>query len=70
MTMQCKTSKTNTSIKISIHEKELCLKLVIYKDYTEMHGQQNVKFCNEKQAKLTHQAVSSKPVHQTVIYTK
>jgi len=28
---------------ISIHEKELCVKLVIYKDYTEMHGQQNIK---------------------------
>jgi hypothetical protein len=27
--------------------KELCVKLVIYKDYTEMHGQQNIKlsFC-------------------------
>jgi len=24
-------------------KKELCVKLVIYKDYTEMHGQQNVK---------------------------
>jgi len=24
-------------------KKELCLKLVIYKDYTEMHGQQNTK---------------------------
>jgi len=29
--------------------------LVIYKDYTEMHGQQNIKFCNAKEAKLTHQ---------------
>jgi len=26
-----------------IHEKELCVTLVIYKDYTEMHGQQNAK---------------------------
>jgi len=25
-------------------KKELCVKLVIYKDYTEMHGQQNIKF--------------------------
>jgi len=24
-------------------EKELCVKLIIYKDYTEMHGQQNIK---------------------------
>jgi hypothetical protein len=24
-------------------EKELCVKLVIYKNYTEMHGQQNIK---------------------------
>jgi len=28
----------------NIHEKELCVKLVIYKDYTEIHGQQNIKF--------------------------
>ena len=26
-----------------MYEKELCVKLVIYKDYTEMHGQQNMK---------------------------
>jgi hypothetical protein len=31
-------------IEINVHEKELCLKLVIYKDCTEMHGQQNIKF--------------------------
>jgi len=31
-------------IEINIHEKELCVKLVIYKDYTRMHGQQNIKF--------------------------
>jgi len=31
-------------IEINIHEKELCVKLVIYKDCTEMlHGQQNIK---------------------------
>ena len=31
-------------IEINIHKKELCVKLVIYKDYTEMqHGQQNIK---------------------------
>jgi hypothetical protein len=30
-------------IEINIHEKELWVKLVIYKDYTEMHGQQNMK---------------------------
>jgi len=23
---------------------ELCVKLVIYKDYKEMHGQQNIKY--------------------------
>jgi len=28
---------------INIYEKELCVKLVIYKDYTEMEGQQNIK---------------------------
>jgi hypothetical protein len=25
-------------------KKELCIKLAIYKDYTEMHRQQNIKF--------------------------
>jgi len=29
-----------------MYEKELCVKLAIYKDYTEMHGQQNIKFCH------------------------
>jgi hypothetical protein len=29
---------------INVHEKELCVKLVVYKDYTERHGQQNIKF--------------------------
>jgi len=29
-------------------EKELCIKLVIYKNYTEMHGQQNIKFCKQR----------------------
>jgi hypothetical protein len=32
-------------IEINVHEEELCVKLVIYKDYTEMHGQQNIKVC-------------------------
>ena len=32
-------------IDINIHEKELCVRVVIYKDYTEMlHGQQNIKW--------------------------
>ena len=30
-------------IEINIHKKELCVKLVIYKNYTEIHGQQNIK---------------------------
>jgi hypothetical protein len=29
--------------KLNIHEKEMFVKLVIYKDYTEMHGPQNTK---------------------------
>jgi len=33
-------------IEINVHEKELCVKLVIYKDYDEMHGQQNIKYRN------------------------
>jgi hypothetical protein len=32
-------------IEINIHENELCLKLVIYKDCTEKHSQQNTKCC-------------------------
>jgi hypothetical protein len=31
-------------LEINVHEKELCVKLVIYKDYTKMHGQQNIKY--------------------------
>ena len=33
-------------IEINIYEKELCIKLVIYKNYTEMHIQQNIKKFN------------------------
>jgi len=33
-------------IEINIHKKELTVKLVIYKDYNEMHGQQNIKLHN------------------------
>ena len=29
------------TIEINIHGKELCVKLAIYEDYNEMHGQQN-----------------------------
>ena len=29
---------------INIHEKELCIKLIIYKNYTEMFDQKNIKF--------------------------
>jgi hypothetical protein len=28
-------------INIPVHEKKLCIKLVIYKDYTELHAQEN-----------------------------
>ena len=31
-------------IEINIHEKALCVKFVVYKDYTEMHDQQNIKY--------------------------
>jgi hypothetical protein len=30
-------------IEMNIHKKELCVKLVIYKDYAEMQSQQNIK---------------------------
>jgi len=29
-------------------QKELCFKLAIYKDFIEMRGQQNIKFCIAK----------------------
>ena len=38
----------------------LCIKLVNYWDYTEMHGQQNVKICDAKQAKQVHQYKNTK----------
>jgi len=31
-------------IEINIYKKELCVPLVVYKNYAEMHGQQNIKF--------------------------
>ena len=31
-------------IEINIREKELCVKMVIYKNYTKMNGQQNIKY--------------------------
>ena len=34
---------------------QLCVKLVVIQNYTEMHGQRNIKFCNAKQAKQTYQ---------------
>ena len=37
--------KINDMIWYDIYGKEMCVKLVIYKNYTEMHGQQNIKFC-------------------------
>jgi len=32
-------------IDINTYKKEMCVKLVIYENYTEMHGQENIKFC-------------------------
>jgi hypothetical protein len=31
-------------IEINIREKELCVKMVSYKNYTKMNGQQNIKY--------------------------
>jgi len=36
-------------IEINIHKKELCVKFIIYKYYTEMHGQQNIKNIQTKE---------------------
>jgi len=30
-------------IEINIYKKKMCVKLVIYKNYTEMHGQHNIR---------------------------
>ena len=38
----------------------MCIKLVNYQNYTEMHGQQNIKFCDAKQAKHVHQYKNTK----------
>ena len=32
------------NIEIKVHGKEMYVKLVIYEDYNEMHGQQNITF--------------------------
>jgi len=37
------TARNMQRIEINMHEK-LCVKSVIYKDHTRMHGQQNIKF--------------------------
>jgi len=29
-----------------MYEEEMCVKMFIYKNYTKMHGQQNIKSCN------------------------
>jgi len=52
-------------IHINIHEKELCVRLVTYKDYTEMHGQQNIKIITTSCYKYEPQPVlenSSVPI--------
>ena len=38
-----KSARNTQRIEINIHEK-LCVKLVIYKDHTKMHDQQNIKY--------------------------
>ena len=35
-------------IEINIHEKELCIKLVVFKDCNKMHGQQIIKSSREE----------------------
>jgi len=32
----------------SERKEELCVKLVIYKNHPEMHGQQNMKLCKDR----------------------
>jgi len=34
-------------------KKELCVRLVIYKDYTEMHGQEYIKKNSEKNTRIS-----------------
>ena len=37
-------ARNTWSTETNIYGKEMCVKLVIYKNCTEMHGQQNTKF--------------------------
>jgi hypothetical protein len=41
----------------------MCVKLVIYKNYTKMHGQQNIKVCSH----VTHYGGNEMKVHSIVI---
>ena len=42
------------SIEINIYGKDLCVKMVIYKNYNEMHGLQNIKFSKFEFLNLFH----------------
>jgi hypothetical protein len=56
-------------------KKELCIKLVIYQNYTEMHGQQNIKHCAIRRAEfnkrfLPNTLSESLRVFEIIMYTK
>jgi hypothetical protein len=44
-------------IEINIEKKELCVKLVIYRNYTGMHGQQNIKILLGSPGLSTHSPI-------------
>jgi hypothetical protein len=44
--MSTRLLETCTEMKQAYRKKELCVKLVICKNYTEMHGQQSIQNCH------------------------
>ena len=44
VSLRCTDPWASNVINTYVRKKELCVKLVIYKNWTEMHGQQNIKF--------------------------
>jgi hypothetical protein len=49
-------------------KKELCVKLVIYKNYTEMHGQQNIKTGKQVSNKRSMCNIVARKVYILIIY--
>jgi hypothetical protein len=50
-------------------KKELCVKLVIYKNYTAMHGQQNIKITKQVSNKRIMCNIVARKVYIYLLYT-